>query len=198
MSFLKISSARGWLREVNKLPNLKALYLLDCSLNGTISTLSHSNLTHLEILDLSYNSFNSLLLHNWFWDLTSIKELILSGCGWYGPIPGALGNMSSLEVLYLDENFISGIVPVTLKNLCNLQLLNLEYNNCYINGDVMGRLPQCSWSKLRELHLQDANLIGQLPVWIGNMTSLTFLDLSRNMLVGSTLRDRKHEESKLS
>jgi Leucine-rich repeat (LRR) protein len=183
MSYFDLSSARDWVRKVNMLPNLKTLYLSGCVLNGTISTLSHSNLTHLETLDLSYISFNSLLQHNWFWDVTSIKELILSRCGWSGPIPGALGNMSSLEVLYLDGNSISGIVPSTLKNLCNLQLLNLEQNN--INGDILERLPECSWKKLRELHLQGANLTGQLPIWIGNLTSLSHLDISQNMLIGS-------------
>ncbi|CAL4955654.1 unnamed protein product [Urochloa decumbens] len=183
MSCMDLSSARDWVCKVNMLPNLKTLYMSGCVLNNTISTLSHSNLTHLEILDLSHTPFNSLLEHNWFWNVTTLKELILSDCGWSGPIPGALGNMSSLEVLYLDENSVSGIVPLTLKNLCNLQLLNLEQNN--INGDMIGRLPQCSWSKLRELHLQGANLTGQLPVWIGNLTSLSYLDISQNMLIGS-------------
>ncbi|XP_066309078.1 receptor-like protein EIX2 [Miscanthus floridulus] len=183
MSSMDLSSATDWVHKVNMLPNLKTLDLSGCSLSSTISTLSHPNLTHLEILDLQYNPFNSLLQHNWFWGITTVKELILSDCGWSGPIPGALGNMSSLEVLYLDGNSISGIVPTTLKNLCSLQLLYLEENN--INGDILGRLPQCSWSKLRELHLRGANLTGELPVWIGNLTSLRYLDISKNMVVGS-------------
>jgi len=185
MSSLDLSPATDWVHKVNMLPNLKTLDLSGClNLNNSaLSTLFHSNLTQLEILDLSYSSFNSLLQHNWFWGITTIKELILSYCGWSGPIPGALGNMSSLEVLYLDGNSLSGIVPTTLKNLCNLQLLYLEENN--INGDILGRLPQCSWSKLRELHLRSATLTGELPVWIGNLTSLTYLDISQNMVVGS-------------
>jgi Leucine-rich repeat (LRR) protein len=28
-------------------------------------------------------------------------------------------------------------------------------------------------------------MIGQLPVWLGNITSLDYLDLSENMMVGS-------------
>ncbi|CAD6268760.1 unnamed protein product [Miscanthus lutarioriparius] len=50
---------------------------------------------------------------------------------------------------------------------------------------MIGRLPQWSWSNLRELHLQGANLTGQLPAWLGNLTSLSYLDLSSNMVVGS-------------
>ena len=78
---------------------------------------------------------------------------------------------------------MSGIVPTTLENLCSLQLLNLEQNS--VNADMIGRLPQYSWSNLRELHLQGANLTGQLPAWLGNLTSLSYLDLSSNMVVGS-------------
>jgi Leucine-rich repeat (LRR) protein len=183
MSKQNFSSARDWVSKVNMLPNLKTLNLSSCLLNNKISRLSHSNLTHLEILDLSGTPFNSFLQHSWFWDVTTIKELYLSFCGWSGPIPAALGNMSSLEVLYIDWNSISGIVPMTLENLCSLQLLNLEHNN--INADMIGRLPQCSWSNLCELHLQGANLTGQLPAWLGNLTSLSYLDLSSNMMVGS-------------
>lgn len=50
---------------------------------------------------------------------------------------------------------------------------------------MMKRLPQCSWSKWRELHLQGANLTGQLPLWIGNLSRLSYLEISQNMLVGS-------------
>jgi len=184
MSGWNLSCASDWVSKVNMLPDLKTLDLSWCSLSSETSRLSHSNVTHLEILDLSNNAFiNSFLQHSWFWDVTSIRELYLSSCGWSGLIPGALGNMSSLEVLYIDGNSISGMVPTALEKLCSLHLLNLEYN--IISADIIGRLPQCSWSKLRELHLHGANLTGQLPAWIGNLTSLTFLDLSSNMLIGS-------------
>ncbi|KAG2589863.1 hypothetical protein PVAP13_5NG298500 [Panicum virgatum] len=49
---------------------------------------------------------------------------------------------------------------------------------------MLERLPECSWSKLRKLDLHNANLAGQLPVWIGNLTNLSYLDISWNMLVG--------------
>ncbi|PAN29860.1 hypothetical protein PAHAL_5G255000 [Panicum hallii] len=182
MGGVDLSLAGDWVRMVNMLPNLKIISLIECGLNSTVSALPHLNLTHLEVLDLSRNPFYSLLQHNWFWKVTTLKELRLSACDWFGPIPNELGNMSSLEVLYLDINELSGIMPMTLKNLCNLQLLTLSFND--IKGDMLERLPACSWSKLRELHLSRANLTGQLPVWIGNLTNLSYLDISQNMLVG--------------
>ncbi|CAL4948890.1 unnamed protein product [Urochloa decumbens] len=182
LSGVNLSLVGDWVHRVNMLPSLNVLSLSLCGLDNTISTVSDSNLTHLEILDLSCNTFNSLLQHNWFWEVTTIKELVLSGSGLSGPIPDALGNMSSLEALYLDTNYIQGIMPPTLENLCNLQRMDLHSNN--INGDIMARLPNCSWSKLHKLDLHAANLTGQLPVWIGNLTALSYLDISQNMLVG--------------
>ena len=86
------------------------------------------------------------------------------------------------EVVHLDDNYLSGIMPVTMENLCNLKELDLHYNN--INDDIMRRLPECSWSKLRYLDLHGANLTGKLYVWMGNLTNLGYLDISQNMLVG--------------
>ena len=80
---------------VNMLPNLKIISLFYCGLNSTISALPHWNLTHLEVLDLSYNPFYSSLEHNWFWKVTTLKELRLSGCEWSKHIPNEPGNMSS-------------------------------------------------------------------------------------------------------
>ncbi|XBH73397.1 hypothetical protein VPH35_100509 [Triticum aestivum] len=182
-----VRSARNWISQVNMLPNLKVLRLSDCGLNTTVSTLSPSNLTHLEVLDLSGNSFGTSLQHNWFWDLTSLRELRLAGCDWpAGPIPDALGNMSSLEVIDLSANHqLFGYIPANLEKLCNLQVLNLDWVN--INGDLttlMERLPRCSWNALREVYLLRANLSGEPPDWIGNLTSLSLLDLYQNMLVG--------------
>uniref|UniRef100_A0A0E0JKU6 Uncharacterized protein n=1 Tax=Oryza punctata TaxID=4537 RepID=A0A0E0JKU6_ORYPU len=131
------------------------------------------------------NAFNSSILHNWFWHLTNLKELHLSYSHWYGPIPDELGNMFTLEVIDLSDNFLFGNIPTTLENLCNLQALYLHGTN--INEDIaelMGKLPKCSWNKLRELDLYYTNLTGSLPIWIGNLTGLSYLDLSWNSFSG--------------
>jgi len=182
MTSVDLSTVKDWARVVNMLPNLRALYLKYCGLTTTVATLSHSNLTYLEVIDLSGNRLYSPLQDNWFWDLPSIKKLYLSYCGWSGSIPDALRNMSALEVIDLGGNFLSGITSANMENLCNLQELDLSSNN--INDDIMRRLPECSWSKLRYLDLHGANLTGKLYVWMGNLTNLGYLDISQNMLVG--------------
>uniref|UniRef100_A0A0D3EQX7 non-specific serine/threonine protein kinase n=1 Tax=Oryza barthii TaxID=65489 RepID=A0A0D3EQX7_9ORYZ len=195
MSEVDLSSVRNWVHAVNKLPALQVLVLSSCGLNSTVSTLPNSNLTNLEVLDLSDNPFCSPLQHNWFWDLTTLKKLVLSDCGWsVGPIPDALGNMSTLEVIVLSSNYqiypsnsyLLGNIPTTLKNMCNLQVFDLHGINIDAPiSKLMERLPKCSWNKLHEMDLQDANLTGELPFWIGNLTSLSYLDLSQNMIGGS-------------
>ncbi|KAL6882043.1 hypothetical protein ACP4OV_011515 [Aristida adscensionis] len=185
MSWVDLGSAMNWVRMVNMLPNLKVLSLSECGLRSTVSTLSHPNLTHIEVLNLSGNPFSSSLQNSWFWGLSTIKQLLLGESGWSGHIPDALGNMSSLEVLSLYGNSKLGNIPATLENLCNLQLLDFSSNNINDMAEFMERLPKCSWSKLQTLDLHGANLTGQLPNWIGNLTGLRYLDISHNMLGGS-------------
>lgn len=180
-----LSSARDWVQWLNMLPSLRVLRLSSCRLSSRVSTVTHSNLTHIEVLDLSNNPFNFSIRYNWFWALTSLKELFLSHCQWSGPIPDALGDMTSLEVIDLSSNQISGNLPKNLGSLCNIQIMRLEEVN--IDGDIaelMERLPKCSWSKLRALEFYQANLTGELPVWIGNLSSLVYLELNSNEVAG--------------
>jgi hypothetical protein len=98
------------------------------------------------------------------------------------------------------------MVPPNLKNLCNLKILDVSSSN--INGDLMVRLPKCSWDKLYLLDFSDNklggnlpnrleplnnvnclnlwgnNITGSLPLWIGGLKNLTTLNLGSNHLVG--------------
>ncbi|KAF7081487.1 hypothetical protein CFC21_085425, partial [Triticum aestivum] len=186
MSYVDLGSARDWFRSVNMLPSLKVLGLSHCGLNSTMSaSISLSNLTHLEVLDMSGNNFYTSLKHAWFWNLKSLKELQLSGSGWVGSIPSDLANMTSLEVIDLSFNQLVGLLPNKLENLCNLTRMRFNYNNIGSSiGEFMGRLPKCSWNKLQELSVCGGNMMGNLPTWIGNMTNLSVLEASENMLTG--------------
>uniref|UniRef100_K3Y2Y7 Leucine-rich repeat-containing N-terminal plant-type domain-containing protein n=1 Tax=Setaria italica TaxID=4555 RepID=K3Y2Y7_SETIT len=48
-----------------------------CSLASANQSLPHLNLTNLEELDASQNSFNHPMLTSWFWNITSLKYLYL-------------------------------------------------------------------------------------------------------------------------
>ena len=183
-----LPAVRNWFHMVNMLASLKALRLVNCGLTNTVAatSVSISNLTHLEVLDLSFNSFNTSLEHSWFWDLTSLKELYLSSCYWHGSIPKQLGNMTNLQVMDFDQNDLVGLIPSNLENLCNLKVLDFSRNNISASiGEFMDRLPRCSWSTIQILSMDETNMIGKLPIWIGNMTSLSVLSASGNMITGT-------------
>ncbi|KAF7044634.1 hypothetical protein CFC21_053838 [Triticum aestivum] len=185
MSGVDLSSVRDWFNMVNMLSSLKVLRLEDCGLTSTVSDTSKANLTHLEVLDLSANLFNTSLEHSWFWDLTSLKELHLSQGEWHGHIPQELGNMTSLEVIDFSKTDLLGLIPSNLQKLCNLKVLNFEDVNINASiGEFMDRFPRCSWTTLQVLSLANTNLTGNLPIWIGNMTSLSDLLARENMITG--------------
>ncbi|VAI63294.1 unnamed protein product [Triticum turgidum subsp. durum] len=187
MSSVDLGSARDWFQRVSMLPSLKVLRLSGCGLNGTVSaSISISNLTHLEVLDMSGNNFYTSLKHAWFWNLKSLKELYLSGSSWIGSIPSDLANMTALQVIDLTGNQLVGLIPEKLGNLCNLTRMRFSGNNIGSSiGEFMGRLPKCSWNTLQEFSVQYANMTGNLPGWIGNMTNLSVLQASKNMLTGT-------------
>nr|XP_040252305.1 LRR receptor-like serine/threonine-protein kinase FLS2 [Aegilops tauschii subsp. strangulata] len=188
MSFVDLSFVRDWVHTVNMLPSLKVLCLHECDLNSTVpaSNLhSNSNLSHLEVLVMSENNFYTSLKHNWFWNLTSLKELYLSFCGWNGSVPSELGNMMSLQVIDLRWNNLESLLPRNLENLCDLEVSAFDFNNINTSmSEFMDRLPMCSWNTLQELSVQYTNMTGNLPVWIRNMTNLSVLRASGNMMAG--------------
>ncbi|XP_073000883.1 receptor-like protein EIX2 [Typha latifolia] len=148
----------NWVQPLSMLPSsLRVLRLFGCNLNTTLSSLFNSSST-LVSLDLSYNSL-------------------------HGPLPnGLLGNMTSLEQLLLRSNDLSGGIPRTLKNLHNLDELDLSWNDLSM-VESLSMLP----SSLR-VDLSNCNLNTTLSVlfkYSSNFTSLVSLDLSSNLLHGS-------------
>uniref|UniRef100_A0A0E0MGD6 Leucine-rich repeat-containing N-terminal plant-type domain-containing protein n=1 Tax=Oryza punctata TaxID=4537 RepID=A0A0E0MGD6_ORYPU len=196
---VNLSTVLDWPHILNMIPSLKFLSLSSCSLQSANQYPPQINLRQLEILDLSNNyEFTDQAESSWIWNLTSLKYLNLSSTSLYGEIPQALGNMLSLQVLdfsYNREEDSTGmsvskkgnmcIMKANLKNLCNLEVLDLDYRLAY--GDISEKfesLAQCSPNKLKEVHLANNNLTGILPKLIGRLTSLVTLDLFNNNITG--------------
>ncbi|KAF7081488.1 hypothetical protein CFC21_085426 [Triticum aestivum] len=213
MSIVDLSSGGDWFQRVNMLPSLKVLRLFHCGLNSTMSaSISLSNLTHLEVLDMSDNTFHASLKHAWFWNLTGLKELHLRYSRLEGSIPTDLANMASLQVIDFSGNDLVGLAPKNSENLCNLRIMRFNSNNIGSSlGGFMERLPKCSWNTLqelsvqhsdntfqtslkhawfwnltglKELHLRDSGWEGSIPSDLANMTSLQVIDFSWNDLMG--------------
>ncbi|EES03229.2 hypothetical protein SORBI_3003G210500 [Sorghum bicolor] len=185
MSWVNLSTITNWVSVVNMLPSLVSLDLSFCDLSTCPDSLSDSNLTSLESLSISANRFHKHIAPNWFWYLTSLKQLDVSFNHLHGPFPYELGNMTSMVRLDLSGNDLVGMIPSNLKNLCSLEELFLSNN---INGSIaefFKRLPSCSWNKLKTLVVHFSNLTGNLPAKLETFRNLAWLDLGDNKLTGS-------------
>ncbi len=94
-----------------------------------------------------------------------VTKLVLdSGYRWggnhlFGSLSAALGHLTHLEVLQLDDNGLKGPLPAALGNLTRLKVLSLSGND----------------------------LTGPLPVELGNLTNLERLVLNSNRNLGGLL-----------
>jgi Leucine-rich repeat (LRR) protein len=105
--------------------------------------------------------------------------LNLSECSITGAIPISIGEMYSLEELYLSNNQMSGPIPASVFNLTNLGWLDLGKNS--FSGSLPGSLARCS--SLESLELGDNQLSGSLPAHIGSsacLPNLQVLDVRNN------------------
>ncbi|XP_072952025.1 receptor-like protein EIX2 [Typha angustifolia] len=209
MSEVNLSAAVDGVRAMSMLPaSLRVLYLFECNLNATFSSLPlySSNLTSLASLDLGFNYFHGPIPDGLLENMTSLEELGLEGNDLIGMVPETLKNLHNLNILDLSWNQINGdiaelmkrlppkieeldlsannligMIPRTLKNLSNLKKLNLWDNQ--IGGDIAELMKRLS-PKIEELYLFGNNLTGSLPSCLEHMTSLRSLDLSNNSLSG--------------
>ncbi|CAK7344948.1 unnamed protein product [Dovyalis caffra] len=101
-----------------------------------------------------------------------------------GSIPPSLGNLSSLQSLYLADNMLSGQIPKELGNLSNLLEMTLHLN------ELTGQLPP-ELERLRSLIalvLSSNKLTGQLPRNYANFTKLWIFSVAGNRLTGQIPR----------
>ncbi|KAL9318026.1 hypothetical protein ACSQ67_014543 [Phaseolus vulgaris] len=161
MSSVNLSRASSsWLQSINRVPFLSLLRLSNCRLSCLPQTLPFLNLTSLTILDLSFNSFDSL-------------------------IPGWLSNISTLIELDLKRASLKGpISDVSWEIFCKLHSLHLS-SNPQVVGEVNGLVE--ALTILRTIWFEGNKLSGSIPPSIGNLSYLTFLDLSNNMMMNGTI-----------
>jgi Leucine-rich repeat (LRR) protein len=124
-----------------------------------------SPLKSLEILDLSFNSFEKMPPGICF--LGNLKTLLMRK-NFIEAVPAEIGALRSLELLDFSENYLKHISP-EVRFLTNLTTLHFEQNE-------LGYLPP---------------LIGMASQVLGNLCKLQTLDVSNNKLVFLPLDLRK-------
>ncbi|XP_057814454.2 putative leucine-rich repeat receptor-like serine/threonine-protein kinase At2g24130 isoform X2 [Cryptomeria japonica] len=142
------------------------------------------NLSSLEVLDMSNNSFHGVI-PDLGQKLSNLKELHLWGNQLIGPIPTSLGNCSKLKFLDLGLNNLNGSVPLQLGKLSSLQRLFLYDNFLTSSRDLPFLTALINCSSLKTLYLGYNHLAEDLSPSIGNLsTQLSVLSLQQNLIGG--------------
>ncbi|KAK1435256.1 hypothetical protein QVD17_01017 [Tagetes erecta] len=134
-------------------------------LEGKISS-SLLNLSYLNQLDLSYNSFTGTI-PMFIGCMAQLLYLDLSNNYFTGSIPMFIGS-NNLAYLYLDSNDFTGSISSELGNLTNLEALSLEsLSGCTIETlDWLSRM-----SQLEKLYMSGIYL-GKANNWVNVISSL--------------------------
>ncbi|KAK6124276.1 hypothetical protein DH2020_041967 [Rehmannia glutinosa] len=172
----------------NSLGKLEFLHFLNLGENDFTSESSDmsfltslTNCRSLRTMWIQNNSFSGYLPNSIGNFSSSLEQIDASNSGIKGIIPKEIGNLSSLQSLYMDNNFFTGFIPTTIIGLKNLQVLSLIGNN------LSGLIPDdiCYLSYLGELTLSKNKLYGPVPACLSNITALRYLNLDSNELNSS-------------
>uniref|UniRef100_A0A0D9Y1R3 Protein kinase domain-containing protein n=1 Tax=Leersia perrieri TaxID=77586 RepID=A0A0D9Y1R3_9ORYZ len=165
--------------------NVTAIDVTSWRLSGRLPSGICKSLPALRELRLAYNDirggFPATLLN--CTAPASLEILNLSFAGVSGAVPD-ISPMTSLRVLDMSNNYFAGAFPAAaIANLTNLEVINLNENPGFHDW----RPPESWLSRLKNLRiliLSTTSMRGGIPAWIGNVTSLTDLELSGNLLTG--------------
>ncbi|CAL9004653.1 unnamed protein product [Prunus brigantina] len=145
------------------------------------------NLTMLKEIHLDSNNFNEIPKE--IGHLDQVVGLNVEVNALKGPVPVAVFNMSSLIVLTLYGNSLSGGLPNNIcQHLPSLQILNLGRNQ--FDGPLPSRLWQCR--EFLKLILEENNFSGSIPKNIGNLTMMKEIYLGKNSLTGTIPDEISH------
>ncbi|KAK2966438.1 hypothetical protein RJ640_002753 [Escallonia rubra] len=185
---LKASITTGWSSSLTHVCNwtgvicnrhgrVAALELSNMRLLGTIPP-SMGNLSFLVSLDFSNNNFSGSIPKE-MTHLRRIKEINLSFND-FSNIPAAIFNISTLQMLSVVSNQLSGILPLYAGHqLANLKELFLGYNS--LSGNLLDSISNAS--KLTHLDLFANNFSGIVPDSLGNLRLLQVLNLGDNNFI---------------
>ncbi|KAH1063088.1 hypothetical protein J1N35_028075 [Gossypium stocksii] len=186
-----------WMQEVRN----DFLWYLNVSHNS-LTEVEHFPWKNIAFLDLSSN----LIRGNLPIPASTINVFLISNNSFNGEVSSLIGNATSLQLLDLSHNNLSGTIPRCFGNLSNsLQFLNNEKNKFYgtipptfakgcqlsyfnLNGNLLeGPLTPSilNCKGLEVLDLGNNKINDTFPHWLGSLPELQVLVLKSNYMHGS-------------
>ncbi|KAK6775837.1 hypothetical protein RDI58_026838 [Solanum bulbocastanum] len=144
------------------------------------------NLSSLDTLQLIFNKLEGDLPSDVGFNLPSLKFFLLVGNQLIGKVPTSILNSTSIMEFGIDANNFTGQVPAfgNQKDLYWLGLAGNHFGNGMLDDlKFMYSLQNCT--SLEQLILENNNLGGVLPRYIGNMSNLLRLSVGRNLIQGN-------------
>ena len=168
----------------------KDLESVDLSLNlltGTIPQHTFAS-TKLRILHLDGNNFHGSIPSHIVPKGNFLESLSLKNNRLAGMIPSSLNLYSNLDILDFSNNLLHGTIPNTIGDLTVLQRLHLQHN--YLVGyipptiadphSINGRVGD----NLQHIFLQNNHLSGNVPIQLTDLPKLTHFKIHENKLTG--------------
>ena len=165
-------------KSIGNLFNLEILFVSSNFLHGVISEAHFSNLSKLQYVGLSNNSFTFEFSFNWVPPF-QLEVLYLGSCMLGPRFPNWIQTQRNISNLHISYAKISDTIPTWFADLPpTLRVIDFSSNH------IDGRLPDLSTKclYLDEINLSANRLEGPLPLL---PTNLSILNLSENRFSGS-------------
>ncbi len=186
--------------------SLKELYCKNCYSLAELPQ-TFGNLSNISIIEMKNNVLKSL--PSGFNNLTSLTYLDITSYGdddntISGSVVEYFSNLSNLEVLYAENNDISGDISF-IKNCIKIHKLSMNGNNLSGELNIEENIKSTSIEELKlndnnlsgtlegltklinlkTLELRNNNIRGELPADINLCSTLNYIDLENNLITGS-------------
>uniref|UniRef100_A0A6I9QIZ5 Receptor-like protein EIX1 n=2 Tax=Elaeis guineensis var. tenera TaxID=51953 RepID=A0A6I9QIZ5_ELAGV len=200
--FLSYNKIGGEIPEIlGQLSTLQSLGLASNSFTGRLTKAHFANLTRLDLLNLSNNSFELSLNQDWIPPFNA-RYIVMDSCHLGPKFPTWLRTQTNLERLSLRENDISDGFPTWFWDLNNIFYLNVSHNSMtgplpaslggqrygyfdVSSNNIHGPIPELNTSYLYTMILSNNSFSGSIPLSFAKATNLEFFILSYNRINGS-------------